>query len=156
MSVVKGYTNKTTNKIEFYTENKLSSLQKLRTTISLKLQGFEYTFQMFQNQMLRISKPFLPFENYKAILLEYPFFLSEDDVEQFMVECNPDNQKQLSIQIFCKKMRQFIEDYDKMSDEEETLLENKIFKRWSFIKEEALELFAKRSSGSDCIGKDNF
>jgi hypothetical protein len=92
----------------------------------------------------------------KSILSEYPFFLEDAAIETLLEYCGIAEGKNFKIDKFCNKMKEFIEEYEEMSEEEELILEKKIFKRWKYTKDEVLEVMKKSETAGGEITKGKF
>ena len=98
----------------------------------------------------------LKMKEVKSILSEYPFFLDEAAIETLLEYCGIVEGKDFKIDKFCNKMKEFIGEYEEMTEEEELILEKKIYKRWKYTKDEVLEVMKKNETTGGEITKAKF
>jgi hypothetical protein len=58
-------------------------------------------------------------------------------IELLLLHCNIDG-KNTKVDIYCNKLKKFLNDYELITEEEKVVLEKKNYKRWKHTKEEIL------------------
>ncbi len=124
------------NALSFFSNQRVALLEVIRETISLKFQAFKYTFQLFQNQMIMWPEKHAKIDDIEMILSQYPFFLDEPSINILMGYINPKKQIIIRIDKFCNKLKEFVKNTGQINDDEETIIEKKINKRWKYTKDE--------------------